>query len=140
MIPLATRLSLVRGMRSPGQQARHSANLKRPVVPLAPVLGFVCFLPSSVVQAKGNNRGAAVVEFFGAHEFALLKPDALRPLMSLDKCPNKSVRRNLLILRAMVDCSPFLYPNVLGSVLGNYRDCFLGEKRIHGRIRFKGLV
>lgn len=33
-----------------------------------------------------------MVEFFGAHEFALLKQDALRPLSSLDKCPNKSVR------------------------------------------------
>ena len=32
-----------------------------------------------------------MVEFFGAHEFALLKPDALKPLSSLDKCPNKSV-------------------------------------------------
>ena len=33
-----------------------------------------------------------MVEFFGAHEFALLKPDALKPLSTLDKCPNKSVR------------------------------------------------
>lgn len=33
-----------------------------------------------------------MVEFFGAHEFALLKPDAFKPLTSLDKCPNKSVR------------------------------------------------
>ena len=33
-----------------------------------------------------------MVEFFGAHEFALLKPDALRPLSTLDKSPNKSVR------------------------------------------------
>lgn len=32
-----------------------------------------------------------MVEFFGAHEFALLKPDALKPLSTLDKCPNKSV-------------------------------------------------
>lgn len=55
------------------------------------LLAFFAFCLVSV-QAKGNNRGVAVVEFFGAHEFALLKPDALRPLSSLDKCPNKSVR------------------------------------------------
>lgn len=32
------------------------------------------------------------MELFGLHEFALLKPDALRPLVSLDDCPNKTVR------------------------------------------------
>lgn len=47
-------------------------------------------------QAKGNNRGGAVVEFFGAHEFALLKPDALKPLSTLDKSPNKSVSCRVL--------------------------------------------
>lgn len=41
---------------------------------------------------RGNNRNGAVVELFGLHEFALLKPDALRPLVSLDDCPNKTVR------------------------------------------------
>ncbi|CAN0429124.1 unnamed protein product, partial [Laminaria digitata] len=50
-------------------------------------------LEKQVSCAKGNNRGGAVVEFFGAHEFALLKPDALKPLSTLDKCPNKSVSR-----------------------------------------------
>ncbi|CAM9618754.1 unnamed protein product, partial [Ectocarpus sp. 4 AP-2014] len=43
---------------------------------------------------KGNNRNGAVVEFFGLHEFALLKPDALRPLSTLDKSPNKTVSKN----------------------------------------------
>ena len=32
------------------------------------------------------------MELFGLHEFALLKPDALRPLVSLDDCPNKTGR------------------------------------------------
>lgn len=50
---------------------------------------------SVCVQAKGtrgNNRNGTVVELFGLHEFALLKPDALRPLTSLNDCPNKTVR------------------------------------------------
>ena len=37
------------------------------------------------------------MELFGLHEFALLKPDALRPLVSLDDCPNKTVRVVFLI-------------------------------------------
>ncbi|CAM9500024.1 unnamed protein product, partial [Sphacelaria rigidula] len=47
-------------------------------------------------QAR-NYRGAAgsaVVEFFGSHEFALLKPDALRSLSTLGKCPNKTISKN----------------------------------------------
>eukprot|EP00752_Nemacystus_decipiens_P011440 g10160.t1 len=43
---------------------------------------------------RGNSRNGAVVELFGLHEFALLKPDALRPLVSLNDCPNKTVSKN----------------------------------------------
>lgn len=66
------------------------------------------FLVVSARQAKGtkgNNRNGAVVEFFGLHEFALLKPDALRPLSTLDKSPNKTVRASLLLFPGLRTCT-----------------------------------
>lgn len=58
---------------------------------------FVLFVFFQAKGTRGNNRNGAVVELFGLHEFALLKPDALKPLSTLDDCPNKTVRLFFLL-------------------------------------------